>query len=347
MTAPLLLPSVHFEVSKVMKARIRIYDQLPDHYKSYYVDGATIYYVDGPFGCYFTQEIRNEDWSVLWFQSFIKSSSFAIYPCASLPAVVFYCGIQGSLSGYLNGVGRLLLKEAQYSIFYMPKSVVSVKLFRGAYDGVFLSLSKPFLEGFASKYESLKDVYNSYLEEAIEGQLLKAHQLGSTAWTLLSEMRARVHKAPADRFFFLDNHIRELLFGYLTSSPTTLRNVSDPVMTVSAVYTEQVRKAAKYMEENYDRELTIPEIAKIINMGYSSFIQAFKKEYDLAPHQFLKKCRLQKALLLLEETNEKIISVSIAVGYNNPSHFIKVFTKYFGISPFSYRNKRKRNLEKG
>jgi two-component system response regulator YesN len=48
---------------------------------------------------------------------------------------------------------------------------------------------------------------------------------------------------------------------------------------------------------------------------------------------------MEKASHLLSETNEKIHEISRKSGYVNPSHFSRVFKKYFNMTPDEYRSR--------
>ena len=48
---------------------------------------------------------------------------------------------------------------------------------------------------------------------------------------------------------------------------------------------------------------------------------------------------MEKAKDMLENSYEKIVTISVAVGYQNVSYFCQSFREYFGISPQKYRSK--------
>ncbi|BBF41333.1 two-component response regulator yesN [Lachnospiraceae bacterium KM106-2] len=52
---------------------------------------------------------------------------------------------------------------------------------------------------------------------------------------------------------------------------------------------------------------------------------------------YLKDIRIEQAKRLLVDTDEKIISISHRVGYENEKHFMKIFRNECGISPSEYR----------
>lgn len=74
-------------------------------------------------------------------------------------------------------------------------------------------------------------------------------------------------------------------------------------------------------------------------MSVSKFLLAFKYLYGVSPYKYLKNMRMEAALDLLLDTENKITVISENLGYKNSGHFAKLFKEYYGISPKEYRNK--------
>ena len=55
-------------------------------------------------------------------------------------------------------------------------------------------------------------------------------------------------------------------------------------------------------------------------------------------YPFIKAYRMEKAKEMLEETHEKIVQISYAVGYPNVSYFCQSFREFYGVSPQKFRN---------
>ena len=71
----------------------------------------------------------------------------------------------------------------------------------------------------------------------------------------------------------------------------------------------------------------------------------FKKETGQNISKFIKTYRMEKAREMLENTHNKIVNISYAVGYPNVSYFCQSFREYFGISPQKYRSQGEVNEE--
>lgn len=100
---------------------------------------------------------------------------------------------------------------------------------------------------------------------------------------------------------------------------------------------QKMKKAVKYVEENYDKDLNMAVVSNLLSMNYSQFSQAFKQYTGTNFVNYLKEKRLTEAKRMLTETDLKILDISQRVGYDNEKHFMKVFKSTCGISPTEYR----------
>ena len=64
----------------------------------------------------------------------------------------------------------------------------------------------------------------------------------------------------------------------------------------------------------------------------------FSQEVGSTFVEYLTGVRMEKAKEMLEETHEKIVQISYAVGYPNVSYFCQSFREFYGVSPQKFRN---------
>jgi len=93
------------------------------------------------------------------------------------------------------------------------------------------------------------------------------------------------------------------------------------------------------IEANCCFNLTLEDYAKLCNRSLSSFKRDFQKFYGTAPAQWLLNRRLDHALQLLVGTNKTISDVSFESGFENSTHFSRVFKNRYGLAPLQYRIK--------
>jgi AraC-like DNA-binding protein len=94
------------------------------------------------------------------------------------------------------------------------------------------------------------------------------------------------------------------------------------------------------MEENYQYDLKIDGFAKLCNKSLSSFKRSFKDEFKITPAKWLKQKRLETAKTLMSDASLKINQIGYACGFNNPSHFIRIFKNEYGLTPNQFKIKQ-------
>lgn len=100
-------------------------------------------------------------------------------------------------------------------------------------------------------------------------------------------------------------------------------------------------KAIQYIQENYqDSNLSVDKVCSHLGVSPTYFSSLFKKETEMSFVAYLTKVRMEEAVRLLEETQEKSYVIAGMVGYEEPNYFSYVFKKYYGVSPSKYRQNR-------
>ena len=110
------------------------------------------------------------------------------------------------------------------------------------------------------------------------------------------------------------------------------RNDSTKIMT---------EKAKKYIEEHYaESTLSVEELCKYLNVSATYFSTMFKKAVGMSFVSYLTQVRLERAVDLLNSTEDKSYIIAEKVGYTEPNYFSYVFKKKYGISPSKYRTSK-------
>ncbi len=100
---------------------------------------------------------------------------------------------------------------------------------------------------------------------------------------------------------------------------------------------DYVDRALHYMEYNYDRELTIEELAAYVNLERGYFSKLFRARMDTSPKRWLTSYRMEKAARLLKETGLTVGEIALSVGYGDALYFSRLFHKTYGVCPRAYR----------
>jgi AraC-like DNA-binding protein len=77
-------------------------------------------------------------------------------------------------------------------------------------------------------------------------------------------------------------------------------------------------------------------IANELNMSNSSLYRKVKGISGLSPVDFIRICRLKKAIQLMEEGEKRISEIAYLVGFSSPAYFSSSFQKQYGKSPSEF-----------
>ena len=89
----------------------------------------------------------------------------------------------------------------------------------------------------------------------------------------------------------------------------------------------------KLMEVNLEEPLTRPELARSAGLSTRQLERLFRKYLNRSPARYYLELRLNKARLLLLQTNMSVIDVALACGFVSASHFSKCYRDFFGRTP--------------
>ena len=100
---------------------------------------------------------------------------------------------------------------------------------------------------------------------------------------------------------------------------------------------KKIKKVYEYIQENFDRKITLSEIAELVNMSVVSFNRFIKKRTGKTFIEYINDTRISYAARWLIETDLSIGEIGYKCGFNNMANFNRVFKKVKGITPSTYR----------
>ena len=127
-----------------------------------------------------------------------------------------------------------------------------------------------------------------------------------------------------------------LLGRFLLFFSTFETRIAEQEKDTLYLYTEQ---ACQYISENYAFALTVDDIADHVKVDRSYLYRLFKKRFGMSVQNYLLAVRLRNAACLLESSDMLTSEVCYASGFNDYSHFSKMFAKAYNMSPKDYRQR--------
>ncbi|MGO4498428.1 helix-turn-helix domain-containing protein [Paenibacillus sp. 2RAB27] len=101
----------------------------------------------------------------------------------------------------------------------------------------------------------------------------------------------------------------------------------------------EINKIISYLHEHYVEEITLDTLAKLVCMDDKYVSGLFKKKLGVSIIQYLHQIRIEHAQRLLRETDRTISEIGERVGFANDNYFIKIFKRFTGGTPASFRNR--------
>lgn len=98
-----------------------------------------------------------------------------------------------------------------------------------------------------------------------------------------------------------------------------------------------IQSALSYIEANYNKPLTLQELADSVHLNTSYFSTLFKQSVGVNFSQYITSFRIKEAKKLLLTNKYSIEEISFRVGYQSSKYFIQIFKEYEKITPKQYQ----------
>lgn len=121
---------------------------------------------------------------------------------------------------------------------------------------------------------------------------------------------------------------------------TKTREVCRSVTTAKETESESiVTKAKHYIEENYQKDISLDDVSRLVDISPYYFSKLFKQEAGKNFIEYLTEVRMHHAKEFLHNANYSIKEICIMSGYSDPNYFSRIFKKYEGVTPSEYRER--------
>ena len=100
---------------------------------------------------------------------------------------------------------------------------------------------------------------------------------------------------------------------------------------------DRFRKVTEYIMQNFNEDISLPEIASVASMGVTAFCNFFKEQFRVTFVEYLNTVRIGHACKLLAENERNVVEVAYECGFNNLANFNRQFKKIKNMTPTCYR----------
>ncbi len=139
----------------------------------------------------------------------------------------------------------------------------------------------------------------------------------------------------------------EILNDLAKAEDYTLLNVDGFSFETEAQDSAKIDMIFKHINTNFQRPIPLDEIADKVSMTVPAFCRYFKKATGKTFTKLVNEYRVVHATKLLSESQSSITDICFECGFNNFSHFNKLFNEITGKSASKYRSEIKHLIKQG
>lgn len=131
------------------------------------------------------------------------------------------------------------------------------------------------------------------------------------------------------------SYIKSIAYGIIAELSR-----SDYIAKLSSKKYSVISRAIVYLEENYDKNPSVAELANMCSVSESTFRELFKSYSGLSPHDYIAKARIERAKKLLADGVMTISELAYSLGFGDTSSFGRFFKSEVGVSPGEWRKNK-------
>ena len=133
----------------------------------------------------------------------------------------------------------------------------------------------------------------------------------------------------------------EILNDLATTDDYTLLNANGFAFESVTQDSNKIEIIYKHINDNFKEHISLDEVSNLVSMTVPAFCRYFKKSTGKTFTKLVNEYRVVHATKLLAESNMSVTNISFDSGFNNFSHFNKLFKEFTGKSASIYRSEMK------
>jgi AraC-like DNA-binding protein len=137
----------------------------------------------------------------------------------------------------------------------------------------------------------------------------------------------------------------EILNDLATTDDYTLLNANGFAFESVHQDSNKIEIIYKHINENFKEHISLDEVSELVSMTVPAFCRYFKKSTGKTFTKLVNEYRVVHATKLLAESNMSITDISFECGFNNFSHFNKLFKEFTGKNASIYRSELKNFIQ--
>ena len=199
------------------------------------------------------------------------------------------------------------------------------------------------------RYTYYSNLSNQWFENAVVSEDIYYDDARKMAERLALKLQDSLEEVNSDYVEQVDAFIKNLdnCYSIIRIHEEFLKMIKPALISLQKINFNQagaaIEEAVKYINKNYDKQISTKEIADMINLSTPYFSASFKKITGENYSNYLCNIRMEKACELLGTTRLKVYEISHMIGYLDEKHFSKMFSKKYNMTPATYRKTHRKN----
>jgi AraC-like DNA-binding protein len=215
-------------------------------------------------------------------------------------------------------------------IFVKKGANLTHQFFDHEFCAIFIFIPDDFIKAFLKRNIALLDTSQKNLSNQdailrVQDELLGSYYRSVQSYLSLSEK-------PNERLLKLK--FEELLLSLFSNKKH--EGLTDYFISLCQ---NQEYHMGRVMEENFACNLKLEDYAQLCHMSLSTFKKSFKQYYNTTPAAWLQQRKLHLAHQRVLTSDLNISQISFECGFEDTSHFIRVFKQKYNLTPLQYRQK--------
>ena len=211
---------------------------------------------------------------------------------------------------------------------YQHENYFPTKLFKGIVLLVDVEKAQPVLDALVTEARiDLTQLANRFCEHSDFGMMMEetesVRQIFSSLYKVPDQIKGHYFKLKVIETF--------LLLSIISTTNHEKRS------SYRKQQVDIVKAVNEYISTQFMKRITIDSLSDQFDIPTSTLKRCFKGVYGTTIHHYLKECRINAAKHLLQESDQSILEIANAVGYENGSKFTSAFKEATGVTPSAYR----------
>lgn len=211
---------------------------------------------------------------------------------------------------------------------YQHENYFPTKLFKGIVLLVDVEKAQPVLDALVTEARiDLTQLANRFCEHSDFGMMMEeteaVRQIFSSLYKVPDQIKGHYFKLKVIEIF--------LLLSIISTTNHEKRS------SYRKQQVDIVKAVNEYISTQFMKRITIDSLSDRFDIPTSTLKRCFKGVYGTTIHHYLKECRINAAKHLLQESDQSILEIANAVGYENGSKFTSAFKEATGVTPSAYR----------